>query len=71
MKRVESAVFLAIKAAQDGTLKGGTDNTYGLAEDGVALGTVSPDVPQALVDEVNKKADEIKAGTITIPAEVK
>jgi basic membrane protein A len=71
VKRVESAVFLAIKAAQDGTLKGGTDNTYGLAEDGVALGTVSPDVPQALVDEVNKKADEIKAGTITIPAEVK
>ena len=63
VKRVESAVFLAIKAAQDGSLKGGTDNTYGLAEDGVALGTVSPDVPQALVDEVNAKADEIKAGT--------
>jgi basic membrane protein A len=67
VKRVESAVFLAIKAAQDGSLKGGTDNTYGLKEDGVALGTVSPDVPQALVDEVNAKADEIKAGTITIP----
>jgi basic membrane protein A len=67
VKRVESAVFLAIKAAQDGTLKGGTDNTYGLADDGVALGTVSPDVPQALVDEVNAKADAIKAGTITIP----
>jgi basic membrane protein A len=70
VKRVESAVFLAIKAAQDGTLKGGTDNTYGLAEDGVALGTVSPDVPQALVDEVNGKADEIKAGSIDIPAEL-
>ena len=69
VKRVESAVFLAIKAAQDGTLKGGTDNTYGLAEDGVALGTVSPDVPQALVDEVNAKADEIKAGTVKIPAD--
>jgi basic membrane protein A len=67
VKRVESAVFLAVKAAQDGTLKGGTDNTYGLAEDGVALGTVSPDVPQALVDEVNAKGDEIKAGTLTIP----
>jgi basic membrane protein A len=71
VKRVESAVFLAIKAAQDGTLKGGTDNVYGLAEDGVALGKVSPDVPQALVDEVNAKADEIKAGSIDIPAEVK
>ncbi|MDX6375743.1 MAG: basic rane protein [Gaiellaceae bacterium] len=70
VKRVESAVFLAIKAAQDGTLKGGTDNTYGLAEDGVALGTVSPDVPQALVDEVNAKADEIKSGSIVVPAEI-
>ena len=70
VKRVESAVFLAIKAAQDGTLKGGTDNTYGLAEDGVALGTVSPDVPQELVDEVNAKADEIKAGSVEIPAEL-
>ncbi len=70
VKRVESAVFLAIKAAQDGTLKGGTDKIYGLTEDGVALGTVSPDVPQALVDEVNAKADEIKAGSIEIPAEL-
>jgi basic membrane protein A len=67
VKRVESAVFLAIKAAQDGSLQGGTDNTYGLAEDGVALGTVSPDVPQALVDEVNAKAEEIKSGSVTIP----
>src|SRR4051794_9840964 len=71
VKRVESAVFLAIKAAQDGTLKGGTDNTYGLAEDGVALGTVSKDVPQDLVDQTNAKADEIKAGSIQIPAELK
>ncbi len=70
VKRVESAVFLAIKAAQDGTLKGGTDNIYGLAEDGVALGKVSPDVPQALVDEVNAKAEEIKSGSIEIPAEL-
>jgi basic membrane protein A len=71
VKRVESAVFLAIKAAQDKSLKGGTDNTYGLAEDGVALGTVSKDVPQNLVDEVNSKADEIKNGSIQIPTEVK
>ena len=71
VKRVESAVFLAIKAAQDGSLQGGTDNTYGLAEDGVALGTVSKDVPQNLVDEVNAKADEIKSGSIQIPTEVK
>jgi basic membrane protein A len=71
VKRVESAVFLAIKAAQDGTLKGGVDNTYGLAEDGVALGTVSKDVPQNLVDEVNAKIADIKNGTIQIPTTVK
>ena len=70
VKRVESAVFLAIKAAQDGSLKGGTDNTYGLAEDGVALGTVSAEVPQDLVDQVNAKADEITSGSIQIPTEV-
>ena len=71
VKRVESAVFLAIKAAQDGSLQGGTDNTYGLAEDGVALGTVSKDVPQDLVDQTNAKVEEIKSGSIQIPAELK
>ncbi len=58
VKRVESAVFLAIKAAQDGTLAGGTDNTYGLVEDGVALGAVSPDVPQELVDEIERQGQK-------------
>ena len=37
----------------------------------MALGTVSKDVPQNLVDEVNAKADEIKSGSIQIPTEVK
>ena len=70
VKRVDAAVFGAIKGAIDGSLAGGTDTVYGLAEDGVAIGTISPDVPQAIIDQVMAKAEEIKAGSVTIPTEV-
>ncbi len=70
-KGVDAAVFLTIKAIQDGSWKGGGNATFGLKEDGVGLGKVSPDVPQADVDKVDEIKQQIADGEITgIPTEV-
>ena len=42
LKGVDSAVFLTIKALQDGTFAGGGNTVFGLDQDGVGLGTLSP-----------------------------
>jgi len=67
LKRVDEAVFSTIESVQDGTWKGGRNLVFGLAQDGVGLGTFSPRFPQedrAAVDAVAKK---IAAGDVTIP----
>lgn len=70
-KGVDAAVFLSIKAVQDGTWKGGGNVTFGLKEEGVGLGTVSPKVPQGDVDAVAAIEEQIASGEITgIPTEV-
>ena len=65
-KRVDRAVFLAIKSVQDGTFKGG-DAEYGLAEGGVGLGKISPKVPKSEVAAVEKIKAQIVAGKLQIP----
>ena len=57
----------SIQAAMDGTFKGGEDATFNLANDGVALGTVSDQVPQELVDEVDGLKQQIIDGEIKVP----
>ena len=42
LKGVDSAVFLTIKALEDGTFKGGRNTVFGIDQDGVGLGTLSP-----------------------------
>ncbi len=42
VKRVDTSVFDAIKAVQDGTFQGGQDATFDLANGGVAIGKTSP-----------------------------
>ena len=70
-KGVDSAVFLTIKAVQDGSWKGGGNATFGLDEEGVGLGKVSADVPQEDVDKVDEIKQQIADGEITgIPTEV-
>jgi basic membrane protein A and related proteins len=71
VKRVDTAVFLAIKSVVDGNFKGGTNMTFGLKQDGVGIGKISPKVAQADIDAVNKVRDDIIAGKIqNIPTEV-
>src|ERR687891_2108375 len=45
VKRVDTAVFLAIKSVVDGKFKGGTNMTFGLKDNGVGIGKISPKVP--------------------------
>ena len=70
VKKVDEAVYAAIKSVADGSFTGGTDVIFGVAEGGVGLGTVSPDVPQEVIDEVDAQIEAIKAGSVEIPTEV-
>jgi basic membrane protein A len=67
VKRVDVAVFKTIEAVQNGTFTGGGVTTFGLAEDGVALGKVSSEVPQDVIDTVNEYKQKIIDGDIDIP----
>ena len=67
LKRVDEAVFATIESVQDGTWEGGRNLTFGLAQDGVALGTFSPKVPQADRQAVQTEAKKIARGDVNIP----
>jgi basic membrane protein A len=70
VKRVDTAVFLAIKSVVDGTFKGG-NMTFGLKQNGVGIGKISPKVPQSEVAKVNQVRADIISGKIkNIPTEV-
>jgi basic membrane protein A len=70
-KGVDAAVFLTIESLQDGEFKGGTNSTFGLREEGVGLGKVSPNVPKKDVDRVAEIEQQIADGKIPdIPTEV-
>jgi basic membrane protein A and related proteins len=71
VKRVDTAVYLAIKSVKDGKFKGG-NVTYGLKDNGVALGKVSPKVPKSEVTKIQKIRADIISGKIkNIPTTVK
>jgi basic membrane protein A len=71
VKRVDTAVYLAIKAVKEGKFKGG-NVVYGLKDNGVALGKISPRVPKSEVEKVQKIRAEIISGKISnIPTTVK
>jgi basic membrane protein A len=70
-KGVDAAVYLTIQSIQDGAWEGGGNATFGLAEDGVGLGSVSSQVAQESVDEVERIRERIASGEIAdIPTEV-
>jgi basic membrane protein A and related proteins len=65
-KRVDRAVFLAVKEVKDGKFHGG-NTVYGLDQGGVGLGKISAKVPKADVAAVNRIKAQIVAGKITPP----
>jgi len=71
VKRVDTAVFDAIKLVADGKFKGG-NITFGLKDNGVGIGKISPKVPKSEVAKVMQIRADIIAGKIkNIPTEVK
>jgi basic membrane protein A and related proteins len=70
VKRVDTAVFNAIKLVVDGKFKGG-NITFGLKDNGVGIGKISSKVPQSEVAGVMQIRADIIAGKIkNIPTEV-
>jgi basic membrane protein A len=70
LKRVDEAVFQTIEKLVNGETVGGGVSVFGLAEDGVGLGEVSPDVDQSLIDQVEEQKQKIIDGEVEIPEEV-
>lgn len=71
LKGVDSAVFLTIKAVEDGTFAGGKNIVFGIDQDGVGLGTLSPKANKKDVAAVERVERELARGEITnIPTTV-
>jgi len=72
LKRVDVAVYNAIKAAQAGKLAGGTNKEFGADIGGVGYGKWSPRVPKSIQTAVAAQFKLLKAGKIKgIPTTVK
>ena len=70
VKRVDTAVFEAIKSVVDGKFKAG-NIVFGLKQNGVGIGKISPKVPNSEVAKVNQVRADIISGKIkNIPTEV-
>jgi basic membrane protein A len=71
LKKVDVAVFDAIKRAQDGSFKGGTDVIATVENDGVGLGKIGP-AGEKYADQIKKVQEDIASGKIgDIPDTVK
>jgi basic membrane protein A len=68
VKRVDQSVFLTSEAVQNGEFEGGTDALFDLENEGVAVGKISPDVPQEFIDRMNEIKDQLVSGELTAPA---
>lgn len=70
IKRVDNAVFLTVKDAVDGKIKGGENRIFGLAEDGVGIAPYhdwETKVPQSVKDAVDKAKNDVVTGAVTVP----
>jgi basic membrane protein A len=70
LKGVDSAVYLTIQSLLDGAFEGGRNEVFGLDQDGVGLGKISPKAAKADVEQVDKVEQEIAAGEIEVPTTV-
>jgi basic membrane protein A len=71
LKGVNSAVFLTIQALKDGTFAGGRNVVFGIDQEGVGLGTISPKANPDDVAATEKVEQELADNAITdIPTRV-
>jgi len=70
VKRVDNAVFQTVKEAVDGTIAGGENKVFGLAEEGVGLAPYhdwDAKIPADVKAAVDKAMADVVAGTVTVP----
>ena len=68
IKRVDVGMSETVKELVEGKFQGGTSTTYGLEQNGIGIAdTTSNLVPQDVLDFVNEKIEELKAGKISVP----
>jgi basic membrane protein A len=65
-KKVDRAVYLAIRSVKDGTFRGG-NAVYGLKQGGVGLGKISQRVPRSEVAALRRIQAQLVAGKIVPP----
>jgi basic membrane protein A and related proteins len=71
LKKVDVAVFEAVKRAQEGNFKGGTDVIATVENGGVGLGKLGPE-GQQYADQMEEVTQQVASGEVgEIPAEVK
>src|SRR5919112_4410331 len=71
LKKVDVAVFEAIKSAQDGSFKGGSDVIATVDNGGVGLGKIGP-AGEKYADQIKEVTDKVAAGEVKdIPDTVK
>jgi len=70
LKHVGPSLVLAVKAAQDGTLKYGEVTQYGLADDGLGLtfDDNSDLVPQSIIDRIEEYKQKVVSGDLKVPS---
>ena len=72
LKGVDSAVFLTIESLEAGTFEGGKNAVFGIEQDGVGLGTLSPNANPDDVSAVEDVEQKLADGEISgIPTTVK
>jgi basic membrane protein A and related proteins len=70
IKKVDVAVFEAVKRAQEGNFKGGTDVIATVENGGVGLGKISSE-GQQYSDQIDQITEQVASGEVgEIPAEV-
>ena len=68
IKRVDVGMYETVKELVEGKFQGGISTTYGLEQNGIGIAdTTSNLVPQDVLDFVNEKIEELKAGKISVP----
>ncbi len=72
LKGVDSAVFLTIQAVEDGTFEGGRNVVFGIDQEGVGLGTLSPNANADDISAVEEVEEQLASGEISdIPTTLK
>jgi basic membrane protein A and related proteins len=69
LKKVDVAVFNAIKSVQDGSFKAGTDTINTVKNNGVGIGKISS-AGQKYASQIKQIQDQISSGQITPPDKV-